>query len=226
VAQFVRGPTVQPLCARDDILYPNADARADEWVTVLAITELLIDWNRGDKSALDRLMPLVYEELRNVARRRLAAEQREHTLQSAALVNETYLRLVDQERVHWRNRAHFFAISARLMRRILVDHARLRSAAKRGGANPKLSLDESLRVQDQPDLDVVALDEALDALAKLDPQQARVIELRFFAGLTIEEVSEALAISPATITRDWVTAKAWLFYRLNRPGDKNLDAAE
>lgn len=193
---------------------------------VPGITELLIDWNRGDKSALDRLMPLVYEELRNVARRRLAAEQREHTLQSAALVNETYLRLVDQERVQWRNRAHFFAISARMMRRILVDHARQRSAAKRGGANPKLSLDESLRVQDQPDLDVVALDEALDALAKLDLQQARVIELRFFAGLTIEEISEALAISPATITRDWVTAKAWLFDRLNRPGDKNMDATE
>jgi RNA polymerase sigma factor (TIGR02999 family) len=183
---------------------------------VAGITELLIGWNRGDKSALDRLMPLVYEELRNVARRRLAVEDREHTLQSAALVNETYLRLVDQERVQWRNRAHFFAISARMMRRILVDHARQRGAAKRGGSHTKISLDRSVGLHEQADLDVVALDEALDALSKLDPQQARVIELRFFAGLTIEEISEALRISPATITRDWVTAKAWLFDQLNR----------
>ena len=188
------------------------------------ITELLIGWNRGDKSALDRLMPLVYEELRNVARRRLAVEDREHTLQSAALVNETYLRLVDQERVQWRNRAHFFAISARMMRRILVDHARQRGAAKRGGAHTRISLDRSVGVQEQADLDVVALDEALDALSKLDPQQARVIELRFFAGLTIEEISEALRISPATITRDWVTAKAWLFDQLNQAADKSQDS--
>ncbi|HLJ47373.1 MAG TPA: sigma-70 family RNA polymerase sigma factor [Bryobacteraceae bacterium] len=187
------------------------------------ITELLIGWNQGDKGALDRLMPLVYEELRHVARRRLAVEDREHTLQSAALVNETYLRLVDQERVQWRNRAHFFAISARIMRRILVDHARQRSAAKRGGGNPKLSLDPSLGVLEQADLDVVALDEALDSLAKLDPQQARVIELRFFAGLTIVEVSEALGISPATVTRDWVTAKAWLFAQLNQAGNVGQD---
>lgn len=187
------------------------------------ITELLIGWNRGDKSALDRLMPLVYEELRNVARRRLAVEDREHTLQSAALVNETYLRLVDQQRVQWRNRAHFFAISARMMRRILVDHARQRRAAKRGGAHTTISLDPSLGLQEQADLDVVALDEALDVLSKLDPQQARVIELRFFAGLTIEEISEALRISPATITRDWVTAKAWLFDQLNRAADNSQD---
>jgi len=190
---------------------------------VAGITELLIGWNRGDKSALDRLMPLVYEELRNVARRRLAVEDREHTLQSAALVNETYLRLVDQQRVQWRNRAHFFAISARMMRRILVDHARQRRAAKRGGAHTTISLDPSLGLQEQADLDVVALDEALDVLSKLDPQQARVIELRFFAGLTIEEISEALRISPATITRDWVTAKAWLFDQLNRAADNSQD---
>lgn len=178
------------------------------------ITELLIDWNRGDKAALDRLMPLVYNELRIVARHHLALEEREHTLQSAALVNETYLRLVDQERVQWRNRAHFFAISARMMRRILVDHARQRRAEKRGGALPRLSLDESAGVAKRMDLDLVALDQALEDLSKLDPQQARVIELRFFGGLTIEEISETLDISAATVTRDWVTAKAWLFAQL------------
>ena len=172
------------------------------------ITELLLDWNQGDRGALDRLMPLVYNELRGVARHHLAFEDREHTLQSAALVNETYLRLIDQDRVQWKNRAHFFAISARMMRRILVDHARQRRAAKRGGIQPKLSLDQSAGVPERADLDVVALDEALEGLTKLDPQQARVIELRFFGGLTIDEVSEALGISAATVTRDWVTAKA------------------
>ncbi len=183
------------------------------------ITELLIGWNQGDKGALDRLMPLVYDELRHVARHRLAAEDSRQTLESAALVNETYLRLVDQERVEWRNRAHFFAISARIMRRILVDHARQRRAAKRGGDIPRLSLDQSLGLLERKDFDVVALDEALGNLSKLDPQQARVIELRFFGGLTIEETSEALHISPATVTRDWVTAKAWLFDQLHRAGD-------
>ena len=182
--------------------------------TLSGITELLIDWNRGDKGALDRLMPIVYNELRVVARHHLSLEDREHTLQSAALVNETYIRLVDQERVQWRNRAHFFAISARMMRRILVDHARQRRAEKRGGVLPRLSLDESAGVAKHTDLDLVALDQAMEALSRLDPQQARVIELRFFGGLTIEEISEALDISAATVTRDWVTAKAWLFSQL------------
>ena len=183
------------------------------------ITDLLIGWGHGDKGALDRLMPLVYDELRNVARHHLAAEDSRHTLESAALVNETYLRLVEQERVEWRNRAHFFAISARMMRRILVDHARQRRAAKRGGPQPKISLDQSLGLQGRKELDVVALDEALANLSKLDPQQAHVVELRFFGGLTIEEISEALNISPATVTRDWVTAKAWLFAQLNTAPD-------
>ena len=187
------------------------------------ITELLIGWNQGDKGALDRLMPLVYDELRNVARHRLAAEDSRQTLESAALVNETYLRLVDQERVQWRNRAHFFAISARMMRRILVDHARQRRAGKRGGDMPRLSLDQSLGLPERKELDVAALDEALDTLSQLDPQQARVVELRFFGGLTIDETSEALHISPATVARDWVTAKAWLFNQLNRAGDKDRD---
>ena len=183
------------------------------------ITELLIGWNRGDEGALDRLMPLVYEELRNVARRHLAVEGHEHTLQSAALVNETYLRLVDQRHVQWRNRMHFFAISARMMRRILVDHARHRQADKRGGPMPTLALDASMAVKEDQDLDILALDEALERLSALDLQQARVIELRFFGGLTIQEIAESLDISTATVTRDWVTAKAWLFDRLKRAGE-------
>jgi len=187
---------------------------------VPGITELLIRWNQGDQGALDRLMPLVYEDLRHVARRHLAVEDREHTLQSAALVNETYLRLVDQRRVQWRNRMHFFAISARMMRRILVDHARRRCAEKRGSARPTLALDRSIGILEEQDLDIIALDEALGALSVLDPQQARVIELRFFGGLTIQEIAEALDISSATVTRDWVTAKAWLFDRLHQAGDQ------
>jgi RNA polymerase sigma-70 factor (ECF subfamily) len=147
-------------------------------------------------------------------------EGREHTFQSAALVNETYLRLVDQRRVEWRSRMHFFAISARMMRRILVDHARHRHADKRGGSQPALTLDLSIGIPQERDLDLIALDEALQELSELDPQQARVIELRFFGGLTIQEAAEALDISPATVTRDWVTAKAWLFDRLNRTDDK------
>jgi RNA polymerase sigma factor (TIGR02999 family) len=184
------------------------------------ITELLIGWNHGDTGALDRLMPLVYDELRKVARRHLANEGREHTLQSAALVNETYLRLVDQRRVQWRSRTHFFAISARMMRRILVDHARQRRADKRNGDQPGLALGLSPGIQPGRDLDLVALDEALDDLSALDSQQARVIELRFFGGLTIQEVAEALDISSSTVTRDWVTAKAWLYERLNRVGSQ------
>ena len=183
------------------------------------ITELLIGWNRGDKGALDRLMPLVYDELRNVARRHLANEGRERTLESAALVNETYLRLVDQRRVQWRNRMHFFAISARMMRRILVDHARHRHADKRGGAEPALAVGLAVGIKKEREIDLIALDEALDVLCALDPQQARVIELRFFGGLTLQEIAEALDISTATVTRDWVTAKAWLYDRLNGAGD-------
>jgi len=187
---------------------------------VPGITELLIGWNQGDQGALDRLMPLVYNDLRNVARRHLALEDDRHTLESAALVNETYLRLVDQDRVQWRNRAHFFAISARMMRRILVDHARQRRAARRGGAAPMLTLNPSAGLQEPKAVDIIALDDALEALSKLDPQQARVIELRFFGGLTIEETSEALDISTATVMRDWITAKAWLYDQLKRAEDE------
>jgi len=191
----------------------------------IGVTELLLDWNKGDPTALDRLMPLVYEELRRIARRHLGLEGRGHTLQSTALVHEAYLRLVDQNRVQWRNRAHFFAVAAQMIRRILVDAARERHAAKRGGAAPTLALDESLQTPARQEIDLVYLDEALDALAELDARQAKVIELRFFTGLSIGEASEVLGISTATVQRDWVTAKAWLFDRLNRtgaPGGRDL----
>lgn len=180
------------------------------------VTKLLKDWSNGDKSALDRLMPLVYAELRKVARHHLSVEEPGHTLQSTALVHEAYLRLVDQNRVQWQDRTHFFAVSARLIRRILVDHARRRRAAKRGGPLQRLALDDSIDIHGQKDLDLVALEDALNRLAELDPQQARVIELRFFTGLTINETAVALGISPATVNRDWVTAKAWLFQQLSR----------
>ena len=181
------------------------------------VTELLIDWSNGDQTALDRLMPLVYEELRRIARRYLGMEDQGHTLQSTALVHEAYLRLVDQNRVHWRDRAHFFAVAAQMIRRILVDHARERHAAKRGGPAQKVVLDESIPMPERENLDLLSLDKALNALSELDAQQAKIVELRFFAGLTNAEASEALGISTATVQRDWVTAKAWLFDRLSRP---------
>ena len=177
------------------------------------VTELLIDWSKGNRGALDRLMPLVYNELRGIARRHLSLEAQPQTLQSTALVHEAYMRLVDQNRVEWRDRAHFFAVSARLIRRILLDHARARRAQKRGGGVPKLSL-EDVATPARQDVDIIALDQALDALAQLDAAQAEVVELRFFAGLTIAETAEALGISTATVERDWITAKAWLFSHL------------
>ncbi len=183
------------------------------------VTELLIDWGQGDKGALDRLMPLVYEELRRLARHHLSLEEPGHTLQSTALVHEAYLKLVDQDRIQWRNRAQFFAVAAQLIRRILVDHARRRHADKRGGGAQKLSLDETIATPQHKDVDLVALDDALNDLSRLDSQQAQVIELRFFAGMTIAESAEVLGISPATVHRDWITAKAWLFDQVSRGGD-------
>jgi RNA polymerase sigma factor (TIGR02999 family) len=179
------------------------------------VTELLIEWSHGDKSALDRLMPLVYAELRNVARRQVSREPPGNTLQPTAVVHEAYLRLVDQDRVEWRNRAHFFAISAGMIRRILLDRARQRHAAKRGGLAQKISLDTPIPSPDRFDVDVLSLDGALNELAHMDEQQARVIELRFFGGLNIDETAEVLGISTATVNRDWVTAKAWLYQKLN-----------
>ncbi|MCA1617141.1 MAG: sigma-70 family RNA polymerase sigma factor [Acidobacteria bacterium] len=174
------------------------------------VTALLHEWGRGDRGALDRLMPVIYEELRHQAARYLRQERPGHTLQTTALIHEAYLRLVDQKNVQWQNRAHFFAIAAQLMRRILVDHARQRQAAKRGGAALRLTLDEAMALSEEPDVNLVVLDEALNRLAVIDPQQSRVVELRFFSGLSVEETAEALRISPRTVKRDWNVAKAWL----------------
>ena len=175
------------------------------------ITQLLVDWGKGNKKALDGVMPLVYDELHRIASRYLRRERVGHTLQTTALINEAYLRIVDQNRVNWQSRAHFFGVAAQMMRRILVDHARSHLYAKRGGGAQKLTLDEAIATPQERDLDLVALDDALTTLAQVDPQQSRIIELRFFGGLTIEETAEVLGISPATVKRDWNMAKAWLF---------------
>ena len=180
------------------------------------VTQLLIQWSNGDKAALDKLMPLIYEELRQLARHYMNRERAGHTLQTTALVNEAYLRLINRKQVHWQNRAHFFAIAAHLMRSILVDHARSHAYAKRGGGARKIALDEALAVSQQRAADVVALDDALKRLAEIDPQQSRIVEMKFFGGLTIEETAEVLGLSPATIKREWSTAKAWLYHELNR----------
>jgi RNA polymerase sigma factor (TIGR02999 family) len=174
------------------------------------VTVLLAKWGEGDREALDALTPLVYNELRRLAKSYLRRERVGHTLEGTALVHEAYLRLIDQREVEWRNRNHFFALAAELIRRILVDHARARIAAKRGGNNIKLSLDESITPVDEKDMDLLALNDALDALARVDAQQSRIVELRYFAGLTIEETADALQISTATVKRDWVMAKAFL----------------
>jgi RNA polymerase sigma factor (TIGR02999 family) len=175
------------------------------------ITELLIDWGKGDQAALDRLMPLVYNELRRLASNYLRRERATHTLQPTALVNEAYLKLIDQKNAKWQNRAQFFGISAQLMRRILVDHARQHQAAKRGGSNQqRLSITSAEQFAKQPEIDLLALNEALDELAQMDPQQGRIVELKFFAGLSIEETAEVLGISHATVERDWKMARAWL----------------
>ena len=182
-----------------------------------AVTRLLVEWQNGSQKALDRLMPLVYEELRGIASRYLSRESPGHTLQSTALVHEAYVKLVGQRSVRWQNRAHFFGIAAQMMRRILVDHARHQHRAKRGGAAPKLSLDEAMAVAEpEADVDLLALDEALTSLSAIDPRGARIVELRFFSGLTIEETAEVLAISSGTVKREWSTARAWLFRELRQ----------
>lgn len=178
------------------------------------VTRLLLDWSKGDKTALDKLMPLIYEELRRLAHRYMNRERAGHTMQTTALVNEAYVRLVNRKNVHWQDRAHFFAIAAELMRTILVDHARSHASTKRGGGARKLALDEALVVSQERAADVVALDDALRALALIDPKQSRIVELRFFGGLTIEETAEVLDLSAATIKREWSTAKAWLYHEL------------
>ena len=180
------------------------------------ITQLLIDWGEGDQAALERLMPLVYSELRRLAGNYLRRERAEHTLQPTALVNEAYLKLVDQRNARWQNRAHFFGIAAQLMRRILVDHARQRQAVKRGGMDQqRLSITSAEAVVKQPEIDLLALNEALDELARMDPQHSRIVELKFFGGLSIEETAEVLGISHATVERDWKLARAWLRRQLD-----------
>lgn len=175
------------------------------------ITQLLIDWGKGDQAALEKLMPLVYSELRRLASNYLRRERAEHTLQPTALVNEAYLKLVHQKNAKWQNRAHFFGISAQLMRRILVDHARQHRAVKRGGsAQQRISITSVEKLAKQPEVDLLALNEALDELAKMDPQQSRIVEMKFFGGLSIEEIAEVLSIGHATVERDWKMARAWL----------------
>jgi RNA polymerase sigma factor (TIGR02999 family) len=179
------------------------------------VTDLLLSWRQGDAGALDRLIPLVYDELRRVARRHLRGESPGHALQATALVHEAYLRLVDVDRMTLTNRAHFFGVAATLMRQIVVDYARRQRADKRGGGVTVLSLDEASPSARTSSVDVLALDEALDALSAIDARQCRVVELRFFAGLNIDEAAEALDVSPATVEREWALAKAWLYRRLS-----------
>lgn len=180
------------------------------------VTQLLKDWSAGDRAALDKLMPLVYGELRRLANNYLRRERANHTLQPTALVNEAYLKLIDQKSAHWQNRAQFFGVAAQLMRRILVDHARTRQAQKRGGSDQqRLSLTNVDHATAKPEIDLLALNEALEELAELDPQQARIVELKFFGGLSIEETAEVLGIGHATVERDWKMARAWLRHKLS-----------
>ena len=180
------------------------------------ITQLLQDWRHGDRKALDALLPRVYKELRRLAHYQLRNERPGHTLQSAALVHEAYLRLAGVTPPPWESRTHFFAIAGQIMRQILVDYARRHGAEKRGGSVCKLSLQDAVGTPRQTEVDIVALDDALHALARMDERQSRVVELRFFAGLSLDEISQALDIAPATVQRDWTAAKAWLYRELSR----------
>ena len=185
-----------------------------EQSTPQGVTRLLRDAQAGDRAALDELLPLVYRELRQIAARHLAQERPGHTLQATALVHEAYLRLIDQHSVDWRNRAHFFSIAAEMMRRVLVNHAVSRRAQKRGSGETLLSLDEVVSFPNRQDVDLILLDEALNRLAELDPLQARIVEMKFFAGLSNEEVAEVLGASPTAVKREWRSAKAWLAAQL------------
>jgi RNA polymerase sigma factor (TIGR02999 family) len=187
------------------------------------VTRLLADWGNGDKQALEELLPLIYNELRHLAHNFLYRERPGHTLQTTALVHEAYLKLIDQRDAHWQNRAHFFAIAAQAMRRILIDNARKHAAAKRGGGAEKVSLDDAAEISLEPDSSLLALDEALHALAELDPEQSRIIELRYFGGLTIEETAEVLKVSPATVKREWTMARAWLYKAIAASPDSRVE---
>jgi RNA polymerase sigma factor (TIGR02999 family) len=180
------------------------------------VTQLLLEWSNGNQAALGKLMPLVYQELHRLAHQYMARERPEHTLQTSALLNEAYLRLVDQKSVQWQNRAQFFGIAAKLMRQILIDHARQRHRAKRGGAAHQIPLDESVIVSPERAAEMVALDEAIESLATVDQRKSQILELRFFGGLSIEETAEVLEVSPGTVIRDWTLAKAWLQIEMTR----------
>ncbi|MEK6407924.1 MAG: sigma-70 family RNA polymerase sigma factor [Acidobacteriota bacterium] len=174
------------------------------------VTQLLLDWSDGDNEALDKLIPLVYQELKRLARYQMRRERADHTLQTSALVNEAYIRLVDYKKMRWQDRAHFLAVAAQAMRRILVEHARGRTRTKRGGDARKVSLDEAATLTDEKATDMVALDIALNSLAEFDPRKSQIVELRYFGGLNIEETAEVIGVSAATIKREWNTAKIWL----------------
>ncbi len=180
------------------------------------VTGLLVQWCEGDQLASQQLFPLVYDELRRLARSHLRRERPDHTLQSTALVNEAYLRLIDQRRVQWESRAHFFGIASRMMRRILVDYARAKKACRRGGGARKVTLTDGVSPADSRSIEVLELNDALETLASLDPTGARVVELRYFGGMTIEETAEVLDTSPSTVKREWRAARTWLFRELNR----------
>jgi RNA polymerase sigma factor (TIGR02999 family) len=182
------------------------------------VTELLLAWGRGDRVALNELVPLVHQELRRLARLQLRGERNNHTLQTTALVNEAFIRLVDLRRIQWQDRAHFLSLSARLMRRILVDHARSRNYQKRGGGALNLTLDDIVVASPARGADLVALDDALEGLARVDPRKSQVVELRFFGGLSVEETAEALEVSPETVLRDWRLAKVWLLREVSGHG--------
>ena len=181
------------------------------------LTQLLMNWRNGDKSALDEMTPVLYDELRRTARRLLSAERPDHTLQPTALVHEAYLRLINQRAVDWKNRAHFLGVAATMMRRILINHAKANQAAKREGYAAAISLEDALGVFTNPQVDLIDLDHTLDKLTELDPQQGKVVELRYFGGLSIEETAEVLGISPATVNREWGTARLWLLHQMEGP---------
>jgi RNA polymerase sigma factor (TIGR02999 family) len=184
------------------------------------VTELLIEWREGDEAALGRLMPLVYEELRRMAARYMRGEREGHTLQASALVNEAYLRLADHRNMQWQGRAHFFGVAAQAMRRVLVDHARTRDSGKRGGGQQQVVLEDAALAAVEPEADLVALDEALRELARLSERKARVVELRYFGGLSVEEAAEVLGVAPVTVMRDWRIAKMWLLRELSNGRDE------
>jgi RNA polymerase sigma factor (TIGR02999 family) len=183
------------------------------------VTRLLNDWSDGDSTALDELIPIIYDELRSLAAHYLRRERADHTLQPTALVHEAYFRLVDQKEVRWQSRAHFFGIAAQMMRRVLIDHAKSQGRAKRGGGRQKVDLDQAAGLSEEQASEVMALDDALEALARIDPRKSKIVELRYFGGLSVEETAEVLGVSPNTIMRDWAMAKAWLYNEIKGEDD-------